>query len=158
MTQLVGHLTARVGPDEAALAHRILPTGGAVLFDAMAVADRRHGIDVVHRLLATGTDDPDLLAAALLHDAAKGRRLRLWHRVTGVLLAALAPALLDRLGNPDPGSRGYAWYLFVHHQPLSADLAASAGLPPRAVAFIRGEPSPADAELAARLKAADDAS
>ena len=30
-----------------------------------------------------GHHDPELLVAALLHDAAKGERMRLWHRVAG---------------------------------------------------------------------------
>jgi len=156
--QLVSHLTARVSPDEAARARRILPASAWSLFDAMPVADRRHGLDVARRLLEAGIDDGDVLGAALLHDAGKGRRLRLWHRIGGVLLAAVSPRLLQRLADPDPASSGYPWYLFVHHEVLSARLAREAGLSERAAAFIRGESSPTDASLAAALGRADDAS
>ncbi len=42
------------------------------LFDAMPVADRRHGLDVVASLRAAdGGDDPELLLAGLLHDCGK---------------------------------------------------------------------------------------
>ncbi len=158
VAQLVSHLTARVAPGEETLVHRILPPSAWPLFDAMPVADRRHGLDVVNRLLAAGVDDGELLAAALVHDGAKGHRLRLWHRVAGVVLEAVGPRLLARLATPDPGSRGYPWYLYLHHGELSAALARASGLSERTAAFIAGRPDPADAALASTLRRADDAS
>lgn len=158
VTQLVSHLTARVAPGEEALARRILPTSAWALFDAMPVADRRHGLDVANRLVDAGVDDPDLLAAALVHDGAKGRRLRLWHRVGGVLLEAMSPRLLKRFASADPTSRGYPWYLYLHHDELSARLAREAGLSERTAAFISGQVPEDDTGLAAALRRADDAS
>jgi hypothetical protein len=154
----VAHVTARVRPGEAELARRILPPGAWRLFERMPVADRRHAIDVMRRLRDAGHHDPDLLAAALLHDAAKGRRMRLWHRVGGVLLEAFAPRLLARLADPDPGSWRHPFHLYLHHAPMSADAALAAGCPPRAAAFIRGTPDAVDAPLADALRAADEAS
>lgn len=154
----MAHLRARVEPAEEALARRILAPNAYALFAAMPVADRRHALDVVDRLLAAGHDDGDLLAAALLHDAAKGRRMRLWHRVAGVLLEAVAPSMLRRLADPNPGSWRHPFHLYVHHGPMSAALAADAGCPPRVGAFIRGSAGGADARLQAALKVADDAS
>jgi hypothetical protein len=149
--QLVAHVRARVAPEEMAVVRRVLPAGGAALFESMPTADRRHGLDVAERLLRAAHDDPDLLGAALLHDAAKGNRMRLWHRVAGVLLEAFAPSVLRRLADPDPRS----W----RHEPMSADLALAAGCAPRLGSFIRGEASTEDdARLLAALKAADDAS
>lgn len=136
----------------------MLPAAGARLWDGMPVADRRHGIDVAHRLLEAGHDDADLLAAALLHDAAKGHRMRLWHRVAGVLLEAFAPGLLRRLAVPDPTSWRHPFFLYVHHAELSAGLAVDAGCSERAAAFIRGAPAEADVRLWRALEAADDAS
>lgn len=140
------------------MAKRVLPPGAWALFDAMPTADRRHGLDVVRRLLVAGLDDPELLAAALLHDAAKGRRMRLWHRVAGVLMGAAAPSLLRRLASPDPASWRHGFHLYLHHGPMSADLALAAGCGPRTAAFIRGTASADDARLAAALHAADEAS
>lgn len=156
--QLVAHVRARVDPAEEVLVRRVLPEAALELWGAMAVADRRHGLDVAEKLLAAGHDDPDLLAAALLHDAAKGRHMRLWHRVGGVLLEAFAPALLRRLADPDARSWRHGFHLYLHHERMSAELAVDAGCTPRAAGFILGEGADADAPLRHALKAADDGS
>jgi hypothetical protein len=157
VAQFFGHLTARVSADDAALARGLLPPPAWELFSAMPVADRRHGLDVVARLLAEGWDDRELVAAALLHDAAKGDRMRLWHRVGGVLLEALAPSVLGRLAVDDPSSWRYPWHLYLHHAELSARAALAAGCTPRTAAFIRGVADEADAPAAAAFRAADEA-
>lgn len=156
--QFVAHVRARVEPEEEAFARRALPEGAWSLFASMPVADRRHGLDVAERLAAAGHDDPDLIAAALLHDAAKGERMRLPHRIAGVVLEALAPGLLRRLASHDPSSWRHPFHLFLHHEPISAELAEEAGCSARAAAFIRGSVEPADARLLETLKVADDAS
>lgn len=154
--QFIGHLTARVDPGEVEVARRLLPDSAWPLFTGMSTADRRHALDVVARLAAAGQRDPDLLAAALLHDAAKGVRMRLWHRVAGVLLQAIAPRALARLASADERTWRYPFHLFLHHAALSADAASAAGCTPRAAAFIRGSAAPADATLAAALHLADE--
>jgi hypothetical protein len=156
--QFVAHVRARVAPEEEALASQILPPGAERLFAAMPVADRRHALDVVERLLAAGVDDRDLLAAALMHDVAKGHRMRLWHRVAGVLLELAAPALLRRLASADPRSWRHPFHLYLHHGPLSAEMATAAGCGPRVGEFIRGTATGADARLQQTMAAADDAS
>jgi hypothetical protein len=157
--QFASHIAARVAPEEVELARRVLPPTAYALFAAMPVADRRHALDVAAHLVSAGRDDPDLLAAALLHDAAKGERMRLWHRVAGVLLESFAPRALRRLALDDPRSWRYPFHLYLHHDSLSADAAVAAGCPPRVAAFIRGEPATdADAPLIAALAAADEAS
>ncbi len=156
--QFFGHVRASVTPVETATARGLLPDSAWPLFAVMPVADRRHALDVVGRLIAAGHDDPDLLVAALLHDAAKGHRMRLWHRVAGVLLEAKAPSQLERLASPDPRSWRYPFHLYLHHADLSADAAGAAGCSARSVAFIRGTPHGADASLAAAFVSADEAS
>jgi hypothetical protein len=158
VAQFFGHVRASVTPVETASAQRLLPDTAWPLFAAMPVADRRHALDVVRRLTAAGVTDPDVLVAALLHDAAKGHRMRLWHRVAGVLLEAVAPGQLRRLASPDPRSWRYPFHLYLHHADLSADAAVAAGCSPRAAAFIRGAPGEADASLAAAFASADEAS
>jgi hypothetical protein len=157
VAQFFGHLTARVSADDAALARGLLTPAAGDLFARMPVADRRHGLDVAARLLAAGWDDRDLLAAALLHDAAKGERMRLWHRVGGVLLEGFAPRLLRRLARDDPSSWRYPWHLYLHHAELSAEAALAAGCGPRTAAFIRGSVPDSDLAAAAALHAADEA-
>lgn len=156
--QFIGHITARVRPEEEAFARRVLPEGAATLFEAMPVADRRHALDVARRLTDAGRHDTDLLAAALLHDASKGNRMRLWHRVAGVLLDAGAPGLLHRLASPDADSWRHGFHLYLHHGPMSADAARRAGCSERTARFIRAEVEPVDAPLLAALRAADEAS
>ncbi len=154
----MAHVRARVEPAEVALVNRILPPGGSSLFASMPVADRRHGLDVAEELLRAGHDDPDLLGAALLHDAAKGHRMRLWHRVAGVLLEALAPSVLRRLASSAPASWRHPFHLYLHHAPMSAELALDAGCTPRLAAFVRGEAAAGeDARLLHALTVADDA-
>ena len=154
----MAHVRARVAPEEEALAARFLPPAALPLFAAMPVADRRHALDVAGRLVAAGIDDRDLLSAALLHDAAKGRRMRLWHRVAGVLLEVAAPSVLARLASPDPRSWRHPFHLYLHHGALSAEMARAAGCGPRVGAFIRGTADGPDARLQQALAGADDAS
>ena len=154
----MAHVRARVSAGQEAFASGILPPAAARLFASMPVADRRHGLAVADRLLAAGLDDRELLAAALLHDAGKGHRLRLWHRVAAVVVAAVAPGLLARMASPDPASAGYPFHLYLQHGPISADAALAAGCSARTAAFIRGSASAADTPLAAALRAADEAS
>ena len=156
--QFVAHVRARVTPEEVELATRLLPPDAARLFATMPVADRRHALDVSGRLLGAGIDDPDVLSAALLHDVAKGHRMRLWHRVTGVLLEAFAPGLLRRLASADPASWRHPFHLYLHHAGLSAEMAAAAGCGTRTASFIRGEGMGDDARLQRALTEADDAS
>lgn len=156
--QFIGHLTARVEPAEVAGVRHLLPDAAWSLFAAMPTADRRHALDVAGRLMATGQTDPDLLAAAMLHDAAKGHRMQLWHRVSGVVLGAVAPRALAALASPDERSWRYPFHLHLHHPALSAEAALRAGCSRRAADLIRGSTEASDALLLAALRRADEAS
>ena len=125
------------------------------LFDAMHVADRRHGLDVVARLRRAGVRDRDILAAGLLHDCAKGDTGP-GPRVAWSLGEAFGPwvhALAARV----PGWGG-AMDRLRDHAAASADALAAAGLPARAVALVRDQGAPRDPEYGARFHAADEAS
>lgn len=158
VTQFIGHLRARVEPDEEAGARHLLPDAAWPLFEAMPTADRRHALDVAGHLLAAGQTDQDLLAAAMLHDAAKGHRMRLWHRVSGVVLGAVAPPALAWLASPNERSWRYPFHLYLHHAALSAEAAMRAGCSRRTADLIRGSTEPADALARAALRRADEAS
>ena len=124
------------------------------LFDAMHVADRRHGLDVVTQLRRAGVRDRDVLAAGLLHDCAKGDtgagpRIA-WS--LGELLGPWVPAAAARV----PGW-GDAMARLRDHAGGSADALAAAGLPSRAVDLVRHQASPIDPEYGARFHAADEA-
>jgi hypothetical protein len=141
--------------ERAALAEWLTPAQLA-LFDAMPVADRRHGLDVVAALRASGVTDPDVHLAGLFHDAGKGRSIRLWHRVAWSL-GELLGAWVHRLAAWLPGG-GDAMARLRDHAERSAELAAAVGCPPRSVALIRGEAGREGGALLAALHAADEAS
>jgi hypothetical protein len=154
--QLGRHVVARVRPVErAALAEWLTPSQLA-LFDGMPVADRRHGLDVVAALRADGVTDQDVLLAGLLHDAGKGRSIRLWHRVAwslGELLGTWVHGAAARLpGGDDAMAR------LRDHAERSAELARAVGAGERVAALIRGAVADDDRGALAALLAADEAS
>lgn len=62
--------------------------------------DERHAARTAEVLRALGAD-ADLVTAGLLHDVAKPRETRIWHRVAAVLVEAAAPRLRQRLARGD---------------------------------------------------------
>lgn len=153
--QLGRHLVARVAPTErAGLAGWLTPPQLA-LFDGMPVADRRHGLDVLERLRALGSDDRDLHLAGLFHDAGKGRSIRLWHRVAWSLGEHLGTWAHRLAARPPGGAEAMA--RLRDHAERSAALALAAGCGARAAGLIRGDGPPSDAAEAALLRAADEA-
>lgn len=152
--QFRAHLGARVTPAERAELATWLTSAELGLFDAMHVADRRHGLDVVATLREHGATDRDLLVAGLLHDCGKGR--------TGVI-----PRVLWSLGE----SLG-SWVLVVpravpslrraldrlrDHAELSAGQLRAAGASDRTVELVRWQDAPRDPIDGALLKLADEA-
>jgi hypothetical protein len=147
----------------------ILPPAGVELFQRMPAYDRRHALGVLRTLQKQGREDPDLLAAALLHDVGKtvseAGRLRLWHRVAMVLLGALRPGLIDRIGRATPSEdppthEGWrrAFFVQAQHAEIGAESALRAGCSGATAELIRCHETPCipvqDPRLAA-LRAAD---
>jgi hypothetical protein len=153
--QVGAHARAQVSDAERRQLEAWLTADQVALFDAMHVADRRHGLDVVGHLRARGATDPDLLVAGLLHDCAKGD--------TGVL-PRIAFSLGQRYGT-------WAWRLAAVvpgwaaaiarlgvHADASAALAARAGCSPATVELIRHQDAPVDPVAGEQLRLADEAS
>ncbi len=142
--------------DDRAILNATLPPGGRALFATMSLNDQRHSLTVYRALRARGCDDPDLLAAALLHDSGKGGgRVRLWVRPPFVLLRAFAPGVLRWLARaPAPWWRR-PFYNAWHHAEIGARCAEDAGLSERTVLLIRTHHQPDGP--AAELHAVDDA-
>lgn len=152
--QFRAHLLARVTPEEReSLAAWTRPEELA-LFDAMHVADRRHGLDVVAYLRRAGVADRDVLAAGLLHDCGKGDAG--WPpRVAWSLGEAFGPWVWGATARI-PGW-GDAMARLRDHAELSAEALAAAGLPARAVALVREQAEPSDADYGRVFHAADEA-
>jgi hypothetical protein len=145
---------ARVSAAERGLLDAWLSPAQAVLFDAMPVPDRRHGLDVVATLREGGAADPDLLLAGLLHDCGKGPQVRLSHRVAWSLGQRYG-AWIWRISAPLPTFKtGLA--RLRDHAAHSAELAAHAGCSARTIELIRNQEAPTD-DAGRLLLAADEA-
>jgi hypothetical protein len=152
--QLRSHLTARVRPAERVALAAWLHPQELDLFDAMHVADRRHGLDVVAALRRSGVTDRDVLAAGLLHDCAKGDT-GVGPRVAWSLGEAFGPWVW-RAASVVPGW-GAALDRLRDHAEASAAMVEAAGLPPHAVELVRYQADPRDPEYGRLLQLADEA-
>jgi hypothetical protein len=160
--QFLRALAAEVPEEEVEQAMRILPPKARRLFRRQAVQDQRHALAVYHTLRQAGHKNPQLLAAALLHDAGKAAaRIPAWQRAVIVLLERFAPRLLVRLSQGAPQScalslpkgpalslpkgpalslpKGWRRPFVVHarHPQAGARWAEEAGCSPLTVALIR---------------------
>lgn len=152
--QFGAHVRAGVAPEERdGLAGWLTPAELA-LFDAMHVADRRHGLDVVATLRADDVAEPDVLVAGLLHDAGKGDT-GVWPRVA-YSLGQRYDRWVWQLASIVPGW-GRAIERLRTHAATSADLARAAGCSDRTVALIRDQDAPRDVEFGELLRLADEA-
>lgn len=96
----------------------------------VARGDERHAERTAEILRRLGAD-AELVTAGSLHDRAKPAETGLWHRVAGVLLETLAPALRARLAS---GGGTFARYL--DHARRGAELARAEGRSERVVRLI----------------------
>lgn len=169
VAQFVSWLRPQNRQGEQADISRWLSPQAVALFQQMVGRDQRHSLDVLRRVQQTAPDQPDLLAAALLHDVAKtaqpGRRIRMHHRALVVLLEALRPGWVQQIARDEPTSWRYPFYLHRHHPEQGARLAQAAGCSPLTVELIRRHQDKLDRQphneterLLALLQAADDAS
>jgi hypothetical protein len=152
--QFGGHVRARVAATERDSLVAWLTPAEVAAFDAMHVADRRHGLDVVNALRTDGIHEPDVLVAGLLHDAGKGRTGVL-PRVAYSLGQAYGPWVW-RLASVLPGF-GAAIARLRDHPERSASIAAAAGCSDRTVDLIRHQDRPLDPQFGELLRLADEA-
>ena len=91
------------------------------LFLSMRGVAQRHGYDVYRSLRTQGWNDPDLLAAALLHDVGKGY-LSVASRALWVLLGAWSKSLRERLALHPVLGLWLGLRVSLYHASLGADL------------------------------------
>jgi hypothetical protein len=132
------------------------------LFTQMSRADQHHGIAVARTLARRGTHNPDLIAAALLHDVGKSRvRVSVWARVMVVLGEWLLPDAAARWGRGDAEGLTRAFVVRRRHAAWGAEMADRAGASAMTVQLIRSHHDPDGAPRGARsmlaaLHAADE--
>jgi len=153
--QAQAHVRARIEPAEREELVSWLRPSELVLFDAMHVADRRHGLDVVAHLRDGGMTEREVLVAGLLHDCAKGDT-GLGPRVA-YSLGSRYGTRIWRVGALVPGWRVAIERLRVHAD-ASAEMARAAGCTERTVDLIRHQEQPVDPDAGERLRLADEAS
>jgi hypothetical protein len=132
-----------------------------VLFRRMQPSEQAHAFQVYERLTAAGHADPDLLAAALLHDAGKALApLSLVDRALVVLGEHFFPAAARRWGSGGPRGLRRPFVTAAQHPAWGADLAAAAGASSRICDLIRRHQDvpAADDLLLAALQSVDDES
>ena len=121
-------LLAKPGSEDLALAEEHLPPPLTELFDQMSPADQAHGLRVLRSLLARGEGDPNLLAAALLHDVGKSQvQLQLWERILIVLASWLTPGRSRRWGEGKLTSWRRPFVIALHHPTWGAEMIRQAG-------------------------------
>ncbi len=140
---------AQISRRERQLVAANLPVKAQALFADMPADVQRHSLNVLYTLQQAGYRDPDLAAAALLHDAGKvaardgGVALGLWLRGPLVLLETFWPNLMQRTASPQPStSWRYAMYVHIHHPRIGAAQAAVAGCSDLACWLIRHHQDP----------------
>ena len=152
--QFFGALRPHVDAEDRADAYRYLTPAEQAVFESMMLRDQEHGIIVFERVRdATSAPDPQLFAAALLHDCGKGR-VGLWQRVVYVLAGA---PLRARLASEHGAAWRQGFWRLLHHPRLGADAVAATGADPAVVRMIREQDSPEPDARLALLQAADDA-
>ena len=141
--QFLRSITARVDPLELTLAEKILSPELMTLFHKMAAADQAHSLRVLQELLKVGEKDPDLLAAALLHDIGKSCcPLTPFERALIVLANRARPELVIRLGQRSSRGPLRAFATAVQHPAWGAEMVEANGGSARLCALIRYHQEP----------------
>ncbi len=117
--QFANGALAYVHPDEMLIAAHLLPKPALARFCHLPLDAQRHSFNVLYSLQDAAWIDPDLAAAALLHDVGKmacddgNLHYSVWARVLLVLLDVVCPHKVNHLSSPDPRS-GWRYLLHVH--------------------------------------------
>ncbi len=134
LRQFVRGLTANVRAEEMLVAAQLLSKPALTHFCQMPADAQRHSLNVLYMLQKADQTDPELAAAALLHDVGKiaadqaGLHLSPWLRGPLVLLDKVAPRQVERWAADDP-TQGWRYLLHVHrsHPQIGADWAGADG-------------------------------
>jgi hypothetical protein len=163
--QFFGGLTAHVSEADRREAEAVLPLPARAWFRSLPRDLQWHGLRVTRELKQTGMDRPEVLAAALLHDAGKaaGPSGPIW-RTLVVLVRHFMPDWFKRWAQVDwRSTRGLARVMAVaqQHPEIAAEQAEACGCDPLTIDLIRRHQDRASADenpLLAALQRVDDRS
>jgi putative nucleotidyltransferase with HDIG domain len=149
-------------PGEALLSY--LTHAQLSLFQQMQPSEQAHAYRIFKRLEADGQTNPDLLAAALLHDVGKTLHpLSIFDRVIIVLGRRFFPDTARRWASGAPRGLRRPFVVAAQHAAWGAQLVSQAGFTSRGVELVRHHhaahlpgPDLQDECLLAALQAADD--
>jgi hypothetical protein len=131
-------LGARPGDAERERALEILERPLAELFLRMSPPDQAHALRVFSVLQDHAMTDPDLLAAALLHDVGKSlHHPSVLDRVIVVLTNPLLPRKVVQWGESEPEGWRRPFSIAVQHPRWGAKLVAAHGASPLLIELIR---------------------
>jgi hypothetical protein len=113
------------------------------LFFRMSPSDQAHSLRVLSALQCEGHSDPDLLAAALLHDVGKSvHRPTVFDRIIVVLANHIIPHRVVQWGGAKPQGWRRPFVISTQHARWGADLVAQHNASPRLVELIRRHQDP----------------
>lgn len=136
--QFVRTILGKQTESQLQLVRHYLPDSLIPLFMSMSPTDQSHSLRVCEALLDQGHEDPDLLAAALLHDVGKSLESpTVWERVLVVLANQIAPHRV--LNWSEAEARGWRRpFVIAHKHPdWGADLVAKHGGSETLIELIR---------------------
>ena len=108
------------------------------LYTRQSHGDQHHAYRVMCTLRSAGHEEPDLLAAALLHDVGKSfANTFWWDRPLVVLVQAVAPGWSANLAKGDVNSWRRPFVVKEQHAKWSADAASKAGSSASTITLIR---------------------
>lgn len=161
--QFFHSLAAPPSEKDLAAVDTYLPSPLANLFRQMSFADQSHSLRVFAHLSRQGEVEPDLLTAALLHDAGKSRApLRPWDRTVVVLVRIFSADLISDWGKGKPRGWKKPFVVYLQHAEWGAQMVDDRGGSELTVYLIRHhqdklthEPQDDRGMLLQKLQAAD---
>lgn len=131
-------LTAFPDAGDLVMASEVLSPALMELFLRLQPSEQEHALGIFRRLTASQEKNPDLLAAALLHDVGKSRYpLHLEERIVIVLAKKLFPKRVKVWGIAQPYGWRRPFVVAEQHPAWGAEMAEAAGATPGVVRLIR---------------------
>jgi len=134
---------ARPGAGDNALVEQHLPPTLRPAYSRLGRAEQAHAVATLRTLLRQGHTDPDLLAAALVHDLGKSRApLRLMDRVLVVLAQSYLPRQAARWSQGEARGWRRPFVVAARHAAWGETMVLEAGGSPRLAEILRRHHDP----------------